>query len=177
MLVRIHDRVKVKIDRLKDWVYRDQGMVQVAESARGRKRTACNCQNPCGYRYFPRAERLRDLTWGDVEGFLRRVWPEGLIRAFAKNLDELRVWNRRLKDAGQFAKGDQAVVLLERIPGPVLRAMAHDFPDEFSPTTGLPMSEIQPHIERVLTPFCINREHRPKATADGKVSVQIGVDS
>lgn len=161
MLIEIKDRVTCKIADLKDSVYRDQGMVLVSETAQGKKRHHCNCDNPCGYRYFPYAPTLKSLTWGEVEDFLRRVWPEEVIQKFAENLRELRVLQRRLRESGQLARGNDAMLILARVPGPVLRAMQHDFPDEFSPNTGLPQGAILKHIEKVLTPFTINREHRP----------------
>lgn len=166
MLVRVADKRIVNIANIKKFAYERQGWRKVTEGRVGMKQYTCSCANPCGYRAFPGIKRIRDLMWSDVMGCWRRynktmgVLPgaKDSIEVWTKEIGDLQKQTRRLRDAGMVTKSSP-VMLLARIPGPVIRGLAHDFPNEFSPTVGARSENINYHLERALDELYISREH------------------
>lgn len=176
MLVRVLDKKTVRIAALKSMAYERQGWCKVTEGKVGVRKYRCSCNNPCGYRAFPGANRIRDLMWSDI----MRLWRRALraqgtvsggpdsIENWEKMILELKHQNRRIRDAGLVTKSSP-VMLLAHLPGPVVRGLGHDFPEEFSPTTGATSEQINEQLERVLDPVYINREHGKPLGACTKV--------
>lgn len=166
MLIRVPDRKMVKIDNIKRYAYERQGWCKVTEGTTGPRSYACSCNNPCGYRAFPGVRRLRDLQWSDVMKCWRRalratnVLPGSAesIEAWEKKIGELKKANRKMRDAGLITKHSD-IMLLAKIPGPVIRALAHDYPNEFSGTVGARSEVANKHLEATLDTLYINREH------------------
>ena len=165
MLVRVADKKVVQIANLKKYAYERQGWRQVVEGHKAKKRFTCSCNNPCGYRAFPGVNRIRDLMWSDILKCWRRALnaqgiPHGgpdSEEVWEQMVRDLKVQNRRIREAGFITKSSP-VMLLARIPGPIIRALAHDFPNEFSPTLGARSEDINKHLEAVLDNLYINRE-------------------
>ena len=166
MLVRVLDRKTVKIENLRIYAFERQGWRRVTDGRAGPRQYRCSCHAPCGFRAFPGVKRLRNLQWSDVMKCWRRalratgVVPGGKdsTEAWAAMVDDLKKQNRRFRDAGMVTKASP-FMLLARLPGPVVRALAHDYPDEFSPTVGARSEDINEHLERTLGDLYINREH------------------
>ena len=165
MLTRVLDKKTVKIANLKQYAYERQGWCKVTEGRVGMRQYNCSCNNPCGFRAFPGAKRIRDLMWSDIMKLWRRCLraqgtvPGGpdSIENWEKMINELKIQNRRIRDAGLVTKSSP-VMLLARLPGPVVRALSHDYPAEFSPLTGARSEDINGHLEGVLDCMYINRE-------------------
>jgi hypothetical protein len=80
------------------------------------------------------------------------------IEAWEKEVNKLRIQNRKYRDAGLVTKATP-VMLLARLPGILVRALGHDFVNEFSPTVGARSEDINKHLEGVLDALYINHEH------------------
>ena len=166
MLVRVLDKKTVRIENLKTWAYERQGWRRVTDGRAGPRQYSCSCHAPCGFRAFPGVRRIRDLQWSDIVKCWRRALqstgavPGGKdsIEAWETMVDDLKKQNRRFRGEGLITKSSP-VMLLARIPGPIIRALAHDYPDEFSPTVGARSEDINKHLERTLDALYINREH------------------
>lgn len=166
MLVRVPDRKLVKIANLKKFAYERQGWCKVTEGRVGVKQYTCSCSNPCGYRAFPGAKRIRDIMWSDIMKLWRRALkatgvvangPDS-IENWETTIRELKHGNRRMRDAGLITKSSP-IMLLAKLPGPVIRGLGHDFPQEFSPTVGARSEDINKHLEGVLDSLYVNHEH------------------
>ena len=131
------------------------GMVLMAEGRVGCAKWPCECVRPCGFRYFPGVMRLRDLTLGDADRLLKRVWPRKDILKFASAVRSLRQENERLRRIGILRKGDW--MLLGRIPGPLVRGVSHDFPEEFSTRVGQTVDIQHKNLEKVFSELFVNR--------------------
>lgn len=166
MLVRVPDKRIVKIENLKRMAYEKQGWFKVTEGRKGPLQYRCSCNNPCGFRAFPGVKRLRDLQWSDVMKLWRRsLRAQGILPGGPDSIErwETMIWeakkqNRRMRDAGLVTKSTP-VMLLAHIPGPVIRGLSHDWPDQFSPTVGARSEDINEHLEKVLDTLYIAREH------------------
>lgn len=182
MLVRVLDKKTVRIAALKSMAYERQGWCKVTEGKVGVRKYRCSCNNPCGYRAFPGANRIRDLMWSDVMKLWRRcLRAQGTVAGgpdsienWEKMILELKNQNRRIREAGLVTKASP-VMLLARLPGPVVRALGHDYPDEFSPTVGARSEDINAHLEGVLDCLYINRERgKPIGACTGVEGVILG---
>lgn len=131
------------------------GMVKVADGRVGCAKWPCECARPCGYRYFPNVPTLKSLQWSDADALLKRVWPRKAILYFAQAVRALRQENERLRRNGLLRKGDW--MLLGRVPGPLVRGVCHDFPEEFSTRVGGTVDGQHKHLERVFGELFINR--------------------
>ena len=166
MLVRVPDKRIVKIENLKRHAYERQGWCKVAEGRVGKSKYRCSCNNPCGFRAFPGANRIRDLMWSDIlKSWRRALRAQGTIPNGPESVEvwetmilELKKQNRRMRDAGLVTKSTP-VMLLARLPGPIVRGLAHDYPHEFSPTLGAKSADINKHLEAVLDHLYINFEY------------------
>lgn len=166
MLIKVPDRKTVRIATIKRYAYERQGWVCVTEGYKGPRQYACSCQNPCGFRAFPGVKRLRDLQWSDCMALWRRALkaqgtrPGGpdSIEVWEKAIVELKHAHRRMADAGLITKHSD-LMLLAKIPGPILRGLGHDYPAEFSPTLGARSEQIEYHLEKVMDHLFIHREH------------------
>lgn len=183
MLVRVPDRQTVNIANLKKAAYERQGWCKVTEGYKGPRSYRCSCSNPCGYRAFPGVMRLRDLQWSDVMAMWRRalkadgVVPGGQdsIEQWEKKIRELKHTNRRIRESGFLTKSSP-IMLLAKIPGPVIRGLSHDWPAEFSPTLGATSESTNRHLERTLSELYVNRENgRPiGAVKNAQMAVALG---
>ena len=109
-----------------------------------------------GPKYFPRAMRLRDLTDGDIDGCLRRLYrgQEGrqFLATFAKRLDWLK---RQYKERTAAHKlGD--VIDHTYVPDKLMAALEHDFPLDFRPSAGVSEAKRVANIEKVLWRFVVS---------------------
>lgn len=167
MLTRVVDRKAiVRIENLRKNAFEVQGWCRVTEGRVGPKQYRCSCHAPCGYRAFPGVSRLRDLQWSDIlKCWKRALAREGVIdgmpdsvSVWVKNVERLKIENRRMRGAGLITRSTP-LMLLAMLPGIVVRALSHDFPQEFSPTVGARSEDINKHLEGVLDCLYINREH------------------
>ena len=124
------------------------GMILVTSGHVGCAKWPCECVRPCGYRYFPGVSRLKDLQWSDANALLKRVWPRKEILHFAYAVRKLREESDRMRRLGLFSKHDW--MFLGRVPGPLIRGVAHDFPEEFSTRAGQTIDVQHKHLERVF---------------------------
>lgn len=167
MLTRVMDRKAiVRIENLRRMAFEQQGWRRVTEGRKGPRQFTCSCHAPCGYRAFPGVSRLRNLLWSDIMKCWRRaLMADGIVEGAT---DSIEMWekvvteqknrNRRLRDAGFITKSSP-VMLLAMLPGPVVRGLAHDYPEEFSSTVGARSEDINKHLEKILQPLYINFEH------------------
>lgn len=156
-------RKVARIGDLKRRCYERNGMRQVAETRKGCVQRPCDCVTPCGYRYFPGVQRLRDLQMSDCEALMNRVYDPEAIRQFAWWTEQCQQENARMRRLGLLRKSDTMV--LGRIPGVLVRGLCHDFPEEFSTAAGCSVDVQEKNLERVLGSLFINRAHTARTVA------------
>src|SRR3990167_3611082 len=166
MQIRVLDRKAiVRIESIRRGVFAEQGWVRVTEGRVGPLAYRCSCHAPCGYRAFPGVKKLRDLQWSDVMKCWRRALkavgtlPGGpdSIEVWEKEVSRLQIENRRMRGAGLITRMPP-VMLLAVLPGLVIRALGHDFPQEFSPTVGARSEDINKHLEATRAEVYMNFE-------------------
>ena len=158
VLVNIKSAVKASVANLKKSIYERNGMIIAAESRVGREKLRCECDTPCGYRYFPAVFKLKDLAQSDIEKLLRRVYTEEQIAVFARWLEERKRFNESMRASGALRRNDN--MFMGRIPGVLVRGLCHDFPDDFSTRAGGTVEIQHKNLEKYLTGFFINRDYR-----------------
>lgn len=84
-----------------------------------------------GFKYFPNAPRVRDLTDGDIDRALRRLYPGPKGRAFLEEFG--RRLEMRKKAAREATAAHKLGDVIENVYVPPMLwcALEHDFPLEF----------------------------------------------
>lgn len=129
------DVQKIGMDELQDYAWRMKaGKVRVVPGhEKVPARYSCSCEPWCGGRYFPRVLHLRDLTWNDVEGLLRREYGDLDFEKWVKEMTEMK--KLALLDKPGLARrqgSDPLYPTLLPVPFLVENALNHDFHDYFT---------------------------------------------
>lgn len=108
-----------------------------------------------GPKYFPQAIRLRDITDGDIDNFLRQHYRDAkgreYMRTFALGLEQRKREYRERRSAHDI--GEVATHIYA--PPKLLQALEHDFPADFKRAEGVSEDRRRRNLERVLWRFVV----------------------
>lgn len=161
LVLNFRERRVANLTNIHRRIMERQGMVEVNPNLYG----PCDCTSgKCRFRYYPGVKLLNGLQMSDAEALLRRVWPEAHVQRFGNAVESLQQENERLRRLGLLRKGN--FMFLGRIPGPLVRGVCHDFPEEFSTRAGQTIDIQHKHLEKVFAELFVNRVYSRRPIAE-----------
>lgn len=117
-----------------------------------------------GWRYFPGVTRVRELTSGDIERFLKRYYSRMELGLLLSALDMER---KQMAEVSTFAQrtNSEATAMYGGLPEKLDMALQHDFPDEFGMVASKKSVRNILVLMESLVPAMLVRNYGAKRTA------------